>query len=172
MHEIAGKLDLVLIVNPVFSYFGNPGLSEEAIDFIERYTEGKLNIYLNKGFLKLRKDGGNNIENPSCKAVSRVIVISPYNEIIIPCYHFGNKTIKIDRPIAEIRNSEEVRYYKEMEGKFNFCNGCTINCYFEPSFAFPTNLYAIASLSSKLKYGYHKLVKQKIRRKFLRLEKS
>ena len=172
MHEIASKHGLVLIVNPVFSYFGNPGLSDEAIDFIEEYTEGKLNIYLNKGFLKLRKDGGNNIENPSCKAVSRVVVISPYNEIIVPCYHFGNKTIKIDRPISEIRNSEEIKYYKAMEGKFNFCKGCTINCYFEPSFAFPTNPYAIASLGSKFKYGYHKLVKQKISKKFLRLEKS
>jgi MoaA/NifB/PqqE/SkfB family radical SAM enzyme len=172
MHEIASRLDLVLIVNPVFSYFGNPGLSDEAIDFIEEYTEGKLNIYLNKGFLKLRKNGGNNIESPSCKAVSRVIVISPYNEIIVPCYHFGNKIVKIDRPIAEIRNSEEIKYYKAMEGSFNFCKGCTINCYFEPSFAFPTNPYAIASLGSKFKYGYHKLVKQKIRRKFLSLEKS
>ena len=172
MHEIVSKLNLVLIVNPVFSYFSNPGLSDEGIDFIEEYTEGKLNIYLNKGFLKLRKDGGNNVENPSCKAVSRVIVITPYNEIVVPCYHFGNKSIKIDRPIAEIRNSEEIQYYKEMEGRFNFCKGCTINCYFEPSFAFPTNLYAIASLSSKFKYGYHKLVKQKIKRKFLRLEKS
>jgi MoaA/NifB/PqqE/SkfB family radical SAM enzyme len=70
MHEIANKLDLVLIVNPVFSYFGNPGLSNEAIDFIEEYSDGKVDIYLNKGFLKLRKDGGNDIGNPSCKAVS------------------------------------------------------------------------------------------------------
>lgn len=170
MHEIAVENDLVLIVNPVFSYFGNPGLSNEAIDYIEEYTGGELDIYINKGFLKLRRDGGNDTNDPSCKAVTRVIVISPHNEIILPCYHFESEKIKIDRPIAEIRNSEKIKYFKEMEGRFDFCQGCTVNCYFEPSFAFPTNLYALASLSSKFKYGYNKLVKQRKRKKLLKSE--
>jgi MoaA/NifB/PqqE/SkfB family radical SAM enzyme len=164
MHEIAAKNDLVLIVNPVFSYFGNPGLSIKALDFIEEYIDGKLDVYLNKGFIKLRRDGGNDRNNPSCKAVSRVIVISPYNEIILPCYHFGNRRIKIDRPIKELRASEELKYYKANEGRFDFCSGCTVNCYFEPSFAFPTNVYAFASLTSKFKYGYNKLIKQKFKK--------
>ena len=165
MHEIAVKNDLVLLVNPVFSYFGNPGLSDNAIDFIEEYCDGKMDIYLNKGFMKLRRDGGNDIYNPSCKAVSRVVVISPNNEIILPCYHFANDKIQIDKPLKEIRQSEKIKYFKKMEGRFDFCQGCTVNCYFEPSFAFPTNLYAIASLTSKFKYGYNKLVKQKLMKK-------
>ena len=164
MHELASKYDLVLLVNPVFSYFENPGLSKEAVNFIDEYCDGEINIYLNKGFMNLRRDGGNDINNPSCKAVSRVIVISPYNEIILPCYHFENERIKIDRPIQEIRSSEKIKYYKKMEGRFSFCVGCTVNCYFEPSFAFPTNLYAFASLTSKFKYGYNKLIKQKLKR--------
>jgi MoaA/NifB/PqqE/SkfB family radical SAM enzyme len=172
MHELASSYGLVLLVNPVFSYFGNPGLSDEAIDYIEAHIEGKLNIYLNKGFLKLRRDGGNDIHNPKCKAVSRVVVISPYNEIILPCYHFGNERIPIDRSIKEIREMEKIKYYKSMEGRFEFCKGCTINCYFEPSFAFPTNLYAFASLSSKFKYGYQKLIKQKIQKRFLSNRKT
>ena len=162
MHEIAQKYDLVLLVNPVFSYFGNPGLSSKAIDFIDEYCDGKLNIYLNKGFIKLRRDGGNDVNNPSCKAVSRVIVISPDNKIILPCYHFGKENIPIDRPINEIRTSEKVKYFQSMEGRFDFCEGCTVNCYFEPSFAFPTNLYSFVSLTSKFKYGYNKLIKQKL----------
>jgi len=162
MHEIAEGHDLVLIVNPVFSYFGNPVLSEEALDFIDEYIDGKKNIYINKGFIKLRRDGGNDIKNPKCKSVTRVIVISPQNEIILPCFHLENRRIKIDKPISEIRDSKEIAYYKKMEGRFSFCSGCTINCYFEPSFAFPTNNYAFAALSSKFKYGYYKLVKQKL----------
>ena len=165
MHEIAVSHGLVLIVNPVFSYFGNPGLSDEAIDYIEEYVEGKLDVYMNTGFIKLRRDGGNDIKKPSCKAVSRVVVISPYNEIILPCYHFGSERVKIDRPIKEIRESEKLKYYKKMEGRFDFCAGCTVNCYFEPSFAFPTNYYAVSSLPSKLKYSYNKLIKQKIKKK-------
>ena len=169
MHEIAAKHDLVLLVNPVFSYFGNPGLTQQAVDYIENYCDGKIDIYLNKGFMKLRRDGGNNINNPSCKAVSRVVVISPTNEIMLPCYHFANDKIAIDRPIKGIRNSEKIKYYKKMEGRFEFCQGCTVNCYFEPSFAFPTNLYSFASLTSKFKYGYNKLVKQKLMKKIKQL---
>ena len=164
MHEIAVKNDLVLMVNPVFSYFGNPGLNNEALNFIEEYVEGKSDIYLNNAFIKLRRNGGNKIDDPSCKAVSRVVVISPSNEIILPCYHFANESIKIDRPIKEIRESEKIKHYKKMEGRFDFCEGCTVNCYFEPSFAFPTNLYSIMSLPSKFKYSYQKLVKQKIKK--------
>ncbi len=165
MLDIAVKHDLVLLVNPVFSYFGNPGLSFEAIDYIEEFIEGKLNIYMNRGFLKLRKDGGNNINDPLCKAVSRVIVISPSNEIILPCFHFSKETIPIDKPIAELRKSEKIKFYKKNEGRFDFCQGCTVNCYFEPSFAFPTNLYSFLSLDSKLKYSFNKLIKQKLQKR-------
>lgn len=164
MHELALKHDLVLIVNPVFSYFGNPGLNDEALDYIEEFIDGKKNIYMNNAYIKLRRDGGNHTNKPLCKAVSRVIVISPYNEIILPCYHFENKKVMIDRPIKEIRETEELKYYKAMEGRFDFCEGCTVNCYFEPSFAFPTNSYALASIPSKIKYSFNKLVKQKIKK--------
>jgi MoaA/NifB/PqqE/SkfB family radical SAM enzyme len=170
LSNIEQELDLVLLVNPVFSYFGNPGLNEEAIDYIDEYCDGKMNIYLNKGFMRLRRDRGNDINNPSCKAVSRVIVISPYNEIILPCYHFENEKIPINGSIKEIRDSEKYNYFRNMEGRFDFCKGCTVNCYFEPSFAFPTNLYSVASLTSKFKYGYNKLIKQKLQRKNIKLE--
>ncbi len=172
MHEIAAKRELLLIVNPVFSYFGNPGLSNEALNYIENYIDGKPYVYMNKGFVKLRKDGGNQISDPKCKAVSRVVVISPNNEIILPCYHFENEKIPIDKPIKEIRYTEKLKFYKKMEGRFDFCQGCTVNCYFEPSFAFPTNYYAFVSLTSKFKYGYHKLIKQKIKKINFKSEKS
>ena len=165
MHELASKNGLVLIVNPVFSYFGNEGLSIKAVEYIEEYIKGKSDVYINEAFLQLRKDGGNNTEKPSCKAVSRVIVISPDNKILLPCYHLANDSITIDRPIKEIRKTEKIKQYKKMEGRFEFCNGCSINCYFEPSFAFPVNYYSIMSLSSKFKYSYQKLVKQKIEKR-------
>jgi MoaA/NifB/PqqE/SkfB family radical SAM enzyme len=161
MYKLALKFDLVLIVNPVFSYFGNPGLNGQAIEYIENYSKGKSNIYLNSAYLELRKNGGNKRDKPLCKAVSRVIVISPDNEIILPCYHFGNEKIKIDRPIKEIRNTQKIKDLIKMEGRFDFCEGCTVNCYFEPSFAFPTNLYGLISLPSKIRYSYQKLIRQK-----------
>jgi MoaA/NifB/PqqE/SkfB family radical SAM enzyme len=167
MHEIAASRGLVLLVNPVFSYFGNPGLSSEAVDYVDEYCNGKMDIYLNKGFMKLRRAGGNDIKHPLCKAVSRVVVISPMNEIILPCYHFANEKIQIDRPIKDIRETQKLKHFQKMEGRFDFCSGCTVNCYFEPSFAFPTSFYAMASLSSKFKYGFNKLIKQKIKKRFI-----
>jgi MoaA/NifB/PqqE/SkfB family radical SAM enzyme len=164
MHRLAAEKGLVLLVNPVFSYFGNPGLSLEALDYIQEYCVGKLNVYLNDAFIKLRRDGGNNPDKPVCKAVSRSIVISPDNEIILPCYHFKNTAVKIDKSIKQIRKSPQYLFLKEMEGRFYFCKGCTLNCYFEPSFAFPTNYYSLISLSSKLKYSYNKLIKQKLQK--------
>lgn len=166
MYELSKKYGLVLIVNPVFSYFGNPGLSMKALDYIEEFCEGKLDIYINPSFIELRRRGGNDPNNPLCKAISRVIVISPYNEIILPCYHFANRTIPINKPIKEIRDSEEIKFYMKMEGRFEFCKGCTVNCYFEPSFAFPTNYFGLMSVPSKIYYGFNKLIKQK----FLKLE--
>lgn len=170
MHEVAASRDLVLLVNPVFSYFGNPGLSDKAMDFIEEYIEGKIDVYINPSFLKLRRNGGNNVDDPLCKAVSRVIVISPSNEIILPCYHFENDKIKIDKSIKEIQNTDKYKYFLKNEGRFDFCQGCTVNCYFEPSFAFPTNIYGLASVTSKFKYGYNKLVKQKIKKTIKKLD--
>jgi MoaA/NifB/PqqE/SkfB family radical SAM enzyme len=169
MYDIALKYDLLLIVNPVFSYFGNPGLSLETIEYLEEFISGKMNIYLNDAFLKLRKDGGNKINNPSCKAVSRVIVISPTNEVILPCYHFENAKIKIDENIKSVMATDKYKYYLKNEGRFDFCEGCTVNCYFEPSFAFPTNYYSVLSLTSKFKYSFNKLIKQKLVKQILKL---
>ncbi len=166
MHRLAQEKGLLLIVNPVFSYFGNPGLDDEAMNFIQSYSNGKFDIYLNDSYLKLRRAGGNHIDKPLCKAVSRVIVISPANEIVLPCYHFENDKIKIDAPILELRKSEKIEKFSKMEGKFSFCEGCTVNCYFEPSFAFPTNSYGLTAIPSKLKYGFNKLIKQKIQKSF------
>ncbi len=45
MYDIAKKHDLVLIINPVFSYFGNSGLSKKAINYIEEFTQGKQDVY-------------------------------------------------------------------------------------------------------------------------------
>ncbi len=161
MYDIAKKHDLVLIINPVFSYFGNSGLSKKAINYIEEFTQGKPDVYLNSAYLKLRKAGGNDKNKPLCKAVSRVIVISPDNKLLLPCYHFAKESIQIEKPISEIRKTELYKHYQSMQGRFDFCEGCTVNCYFEPSFAFPVNKYGIESLPSKIKYSYQKLVKQK-----------
>jgi MoaA/NifB/PqqE/SkfB family radical SAM enzyme len=163
VHDIARSHGLLLLINPIFSYFNEQGLSDEAMDFIEDFASGPM-IYLNPSFLDLRRKGGNDIEKPLCKAVSRVIVISPEDEILLPCYHLHYEKIPINGDLLAAHASDRVAWHRGMEGRHSFCKGCTINCYFEPSFAFPTNMLSMKAVPSKIRYGYNKYVRKGARK--------
>ncbi len=163
VYEIAQSYGLMLLINPIFGYFKEEGLEENVLDYIEEFSRNSM-TYLNPSFIKLRRQGGNDPTNPLCKAVSRVIVISPQNEILLPCYHNHYEKIPITGGLFETYRSEKIREHIKMEGRHSFCKGCTINCYFEPSFAFPTNSYALASIPSKVRYGFNKYMRQQLTR--------
>ncbi len=163
VYEIAREHGLVLLLNPIFSYFREEGLSDEALAFAEAFAKRKM-VYLNPSFITLRRLGGNDPADPLCRAVSRVIVISPQNELLLPCYHLHFEKLPIGDSLYEAWSSERVRWHREREGRHDFCHGCTINCYFEPSFAFPTNRLSLASVPSKIRYGFAKYVRQPLRR--------
>jgi MoaA/NifB/PqqE/SkfB family radical SAM enzyme len=149
--------NLVLIINPSFSYneIAVPSLSKSSIDYLRNWG-AKKNVYLNDGFLKLRENGGNKLIDPVCKAASTTIVISPENELVLPCYHLGIKSIPIKKDLFKIYNSSEVKKMIKMEGRYPKCEGCVINCYMQPSFATNLNKYFWAALPSTLKYNYLK----------------
>jgi hypothetical protein len=59
-----------------------------------------------------------------------------------------------------------VAWHRAREGRHGACRGCTINCYFEPSFALsPAARYFWESLPSKARYAWTKLVVQRLRSK-------
>ncbi len=162
VYDIARANGLMLLLNPIFRYFREEGLGEEAMNFTEGFARKPM-VYLNPSFITLRRKGGNRPSDPLCRAVSRVLVISPENEILLPCYHLHYEKVPIGENLKEALLSDRVRWHREHEGRHAFCEGCTINCYFEPSFAFPTNLLSLASVPSKIKYGYSKYVVQSLR---------
>lgn len=154
-NEITVPNDLVLILNPVFDYKDiNAGgkLSSNDLKSLSEWGK-KKGVYLNDGFIKLRRDGGNQINNPVCKAGSTTIVISPENKLIMPCYHLGLKEFPINNNLESLYHSLEVREMIGMEGKYKECQGCTINCYMQPSFAVEMNSYWFAALPSTIKYN-------------------
>ena len=154
-HQISLPNDLVFIVNPEFSYGDvNEGnqLIPDQLKYLERFGK-KKNVYLNQAFIQLRKDGGNSIENPVCKAASTTIVISPENELVLPCYHLGEKKFEIKNDLYSLYNSQDVEEQKMKEGKLPACEGCVINCYMQPSFAVEMNKYWWKALPSTLKYN-------------------
>jgi MoaA/NifB/PqqE/SkfB family radical SAM enzyme len=148
--------DLVLILNPVFEYEGvGSSLSEENLEELESWAH-MPNVYLNRAFIALRRNGGNHTENPVCRAGSSTIVISPFNNLVLPCYHLGRDEIPIENKLFEIYNSESVRKLIAMEGRLPGCEGCAINCYMQPSFAVEFNRYWLMALPSTLKYNFMK----------------
>jgi MoaA/NifB/PqqE/SkfB family radical SAM enzyme len=155
---------LTLIVNPLFEYNSlGDSLDDEVMEKMARFSR-KPYVYLNPAFLTLRKRGGNDPDNPSCKAVSTCIVISPFNELVLPCYHYGLERIPIAGQLYEHWTSDTVEEHRKMEGRHEVCRSCTINCYFEPSFAVsPGTRYFWESLPSKMRYSWTKFVVQRMR---------
>ncbi|MBC8042349.1 MAG: radical SAM protein [Rhizobacter sp.] len=151
---------LILIINPIFQYgkFFTAEDSEKMFQSTLAFSKKSL-VYMNGAFIKLRRDGGNHVEKPVCKAVSQVVVISPANEMILPCYHFGEKKIPIEGNLYALRTSEMIAEEIKMEGRHKFCEGCAVNCYMEPSFATSVNEYAMYALPSKTKYMYYKTIR-------------
>jgi len=156
--DIAQPNNLVLIVNPVFEYNQvktGGGLSETSLNRLSDFG-GKKGVYLNQAFLELRKDGGNQISAPVCKAASTTIVISPENKLVLPCYHLGLSDYSINGNLFALYKSEEVQKAIQLEGKHDGCQGCSINCYMQPSFAVELNKYWLKALPSTLKYNLMK----------------
>jgi len=153
--EICLPNNLVLILNPAFEYnqveTGQP-LSFETLDKLKNWGK-KKNIFVNEAFLELRRNGGNQINNPVCKAASTTIVISPENELVLPCYHLGIQSFMINNDLESLYHSNEVQKLVGLEGRMPECQGCTINCYMQPSFAVEMNQYFWKSLPSMIKYN-------------------
>jgi len=159
MHEeICLPNDLVLILNPVFEYntVDTGGqLSNDALRELTAWGKQK-NVYLNDGFVQLRRDGGNHIDAPVCRAASTTIVISPENKLVLPCYHLGLDELPIADTLYDLYRSDVVQKLVALEGRMPGCEGCAINCYMQPSFAVETSKYFWKALPSTLKYNWIK----------------
>ena len=155
LHDFCLENKLVLILNPMFSYDGveaDASFSEEDLNQLRRYSKLKR-VFLNEAFIKLRKDGGNDIQNPVCHAGENTVVITPENELMLPCYHLGIDKFTIDRPLDELWMSKSVKNLRLQAGKMAACASCTINCYMQPSFSTHVSSYFWSSLPSTLKYN-------------------
>ena len=156
--EICLPNNLILILNPSFEYNQvEIGTCLKEQDLAElKYWSKKKNIYINEAFIQLRLDGGNHTADPVCKAASSTLVISPENTLVLPCYHLGTDAFPINNNLYEVYHSDEVKKIIAQEGKLEACEGCTINCYMQPSFAVEVNKYWFKALPSTLKYSLEK----------------
>lgn len=155
VHEFCLENDLVLILNPIFDYQGIEAQEEFSDNELAQLTSfgKKKNVFLNKAFLKLRKDGGNDINNPVCFAGENSVVISPENKLVLPCYHLGLEEFEIMDDLAELWDSHKVKVERKKAGVHEKCAGCTVNCYMQPSFTTHLSKYFFSSFKSSLKYN-------------------
>ena len=156
--QITRPNKLVLILNPAFEY-GDVETGEQLtageLDYLSAFGK-RPGVYLNEAFIQLRRDGGNHVADPVCKAASTTLVVSPSNELVLPCYHLGEKKFPIEGRLFDLYNSAEVQQLAALEGRLPACEGCTINCYMQPSFAVETSKYFWQALPSTLKYNWDK----------------
>ena len=153
--EYARDRNLVVILNPVFGYNAvetGSGLDVEDLAVLRRWAR-KKNVFLNEAFLELRLRGGNQTSNPVCRAASSTVVIGPDDQLILPCYHLGLETLPIQGQLFDLWHSEKVRKMREWEGRLPGCQGCTVNCYMQPSFTVELNRYWWLAAPSALKYN-------------------
>ncbi len=156
--QYAIRQNLVLILNPAFEYNQvetGKRLSDSQLSELRVWGK-KKNVFLNEAFIQLRLDGGNQVSDPVCKALSTTIVISPEDELVLPCYHLGIDSIPIKGKLFDLYLSEKVQKMKSLEGKLPGCQGCTVNCYMQPSFTTNLNRYWFLAAPSALKYNWIK----------------
>ncbi len=153
--RLSQRSRVMLLVNPEFSYFGNAGLKAEALEHLEQF-EGEPYVYINRALHRLIRAGGNHRHGPVCRAVEAVIVVSPDDHLLLPCFHLQRDRLGINGRLGELRRSALVREYLRNDGRHSFCEGCAINCYMDPSFLYQMNAYFALSLGAKVKYTFDK----------------
>lgn len=164
LHLFCAEKQLILIVNPVFGYGQQQNLDISILNYLDQFQKLPY-VYINRALHKFRRDGGNQIGQPRCYAMSSTIVISPDNRILLPCFHYQTAANQIDGNLPAVLKSEKYQRFQAKEGRFKFCQGCAISCYLDPSFTFRVDEYFRLSLISKAKYIFDKHCRTWIRRK-------
>lgn len=163
LSEWTHRLGLILIVNPVFSHHQKRELTCEQIQEIERYRK-KPGVYVNTALHALRQKGGNDTRHPDCRVMDAVVVISPQNELLVPCYHFARERIPLQKNLAALWHSDRLARPRAQQGRWDLCQGCVLNCYFDPGFIYRLDVWFAKSMRAKIKYSFDKYIRYRGKR--------
>lgn len=153
MYRFARALGVILYLGPCYSYFGNEGLTPENCKRLLEFY-GRPGLVVDRAELRLIIDGGNDINDPVCQAVSSTVVISPDNKLLLPCYHLSTQGIPIEDDLFGVYNSRAADEAKRMEGRYDFCAGCAVYCYMRMSLF---KKYPVDSVRSAVHYVKERL---------------
>lgn len=138
--ELAKRLGVRVWLNPAFTahdhYNDAKNPTPELVASIRSAAEQyRGTLGYNRAALAFIEAGGNDTNNPRCKAVEAVIVISPDDKLLLPCYHFAQDSEPIAGKLYDLyTQGEKVRAHRASQGRLKVCEGCTVWCYLLPSF--------------------------------------
>jgi MoaA/NifB/PqqE/SkfB family radical SAM enzyme len=155
IYKIARNYKLMMIIDPVFSPEGPDRVSLDTHRKALEYSK-RPGVYLNRAHLTLRKRGGNHPSNTFCKAVTASIVVLPTNHLALPCFHHVFSTIPIEGRLREALSQSQRNEARYMQGRYPFCDGCHINCYFDPSYLHGRSIFYFQSIAAKFSYAVSK----------------
>ncbi len=155
--RLAREKNLMIILDPVFATAGPDQVHWQTHAQAIEYSKRK-GVYLNRALIALRKAGGNHTASPLCRAVDAAIVITPDNRLALPCFHHRREFVELHGDLDRVLASQIRSDARMMQGRYPFCEGCHINCYFDPSFSYMRNRLFIQSMAAKLGYAWQKHV--------------
>jgi MoaA/NifB/PqqE/SkfB family radical SAM enzyme len=157
IYRLAREKKLMVILDPVFDINGKDTLAQATHRKAMEYA-GRPGVYLNRAHLALRARGGNNSESPLCRAVNSTIVILPDNTLALPCFHHRIDLLPIKNDLGALLSGPVRQESGRMQGRYQFCEHCHINCYFDPSYGYMRNRLFILSMAAKLRYAWWKYI--------------
>ncbi len=150
--QLARRLGVLIELNPEFSYFNNFPLEDPFIRQLFSWWRHP-NVIISHAHLRFMLDGGNDIRKPRCSNGSTVVVISPDNRIYVPCMHKSYGLIPlIGSDLEKTLKSDSIKNERMWMGKHPYCEGCTIPCYFEPTYYTKFDKYFLYCIYSRVGY--------------------
>ncbi len=142
-------MDLLLLLKPAFDYFSNRSLSNKGARGLFRYRHCS-HVWYNQAFLNFFMKGGNRIGSPRCRALESIIAVSPDGGLYLPCFHRSKEVLPIRGELGRTIASRKVEEYRKMRGRWPFCQGCKVICYFEDAFLWPLDGLFIRDFMSRI----------------------
>ncbi|HME51062.1 MAG TPA: radical SAM protein [Candidatus Lokiarchaeia archaeon] len=150
--RFAERYGVLIELNPEFSYFGNPRLSDENLRKLFTWWNHP-NVIISHAHVQFMLDGGNNRSRPKCPIGKSVIVLSPDNGLYFPCMHYVQDVIPLQSlDLPATLATPAARDAIARVGRYPFCTNCTIPCYFEVAYYTQMDKYMFINFKSRLGY--------------------
>jgi MoaA/NifB/PqqE/SkfB family radical SAM enzyme len=157
VYDIARRNRLMVILDPVFAVGGPDMVSRQTHQKAMAYAK-RAGVYLNTAHISLRQQGGNHVNKPLCRAVSSTVVVLPDNRIALPCFHRAVSGVPIQGSLSDELARPQRIEARALQGRYSFCEGCHINCYFDPSYQHLRSILFFRSMFAKASYAFIKYI--------------